>query len=110
MEDVPLQRLGRAAGVAVPLFSLWGAHDLGGGEILDLIPFVDWLAHWHQGVLQLLPINESAPDEASPYTTLSAFAIDPSYIAASRLMDIEQSSAAQQWLDTPQIRRKRASL
>jgi 4-alpha-glucanotransferase len=100
----------RAAGVAIPLFSLRGARDLGTGDILDLIPFVDWLARWHHGVVQLLPINEAAPVEASPYTALSAFAIDPSYIAALRVADIEHSMAAQQWLRAPQVRRKRERL
>ncbi len=100
----------RAAGVAVPLFSLRGAADLGGGDIFDLIPFIDWLARWHQGVVQLLPINEGAPGEASPYSALSAFAIDPSYLAAARVVEIEHSAAAQRWLRTAPVRRKRERL
>jgi 4-alpha-glucanotransferase len=100
----------RAAGVAIPLFSLRNAGDLGSGDILDLIPFIDWLAHWCHTVVQLLPINEAAPAEASPYTALSAFAIDPSYIAAARVADIACSDAAQQWLRSPQVRRKRERL
>ena len=40
----------RAAGVALPLFALRGAEDLGTGTLLDLIPFIDWLARYGQRV------------------------------------------------------------
>ena len=33
-----------------------------------------------QRVLQLLPINEMPPGESSPYSALSAMAIDPQFI------------------------------
>ena len=88
----------RAAGVAVPLFALRGSHDAGTGEILDLVPFIDWLAGWHQGVVQLLPINETAASETSPYNTLSAFAFDPAYISAQDVVDVKHSRAAREWL------------
>jgi 4-alpha-glucanotransferase len=94
----PTQSFARAAGVALPLFSLRGADDVGTGEILDLIPFIDWLQRWQQRVVQLLPINETAPGEASPYNSLSAFAIDPSYISVTRVPEVEHSAAAQEWL------------
>src|SRR5579862_6470748 len=100
----------RTAGIAVPLFALRGAADLGCGTILDLIPFIDWLARWHHGIVQLLPLNEAGPGEASPYAALSAFALDPSYIAAPQVSEIERSPAAQQWLNGAQVRRKRARL
>lgn len=100
------QRFRRAAGVAIPLFSLRGAQNIGSGEILDLIPFIDWLARWHHRVVQLLPINEAAPGEASPYTALSAFAIDPTYISTTAVVDVIHSAAAWQWLSGAQVRRK----
>jgi len=109
-DDSSSHRFVRAAGVAVPLFALRGASDLGSGAILDLIPFIDWLARWHHGIVQLLPLNEAAPGEASPYGALSAFAIDPSYIAATQVADIERSAAAWLWLDGAQVRRKRQRL
>ncbi len=90
----------------MPLFSLRGPDDTGSGEILDLMPFIDWLARWHQRVLQLLPINESAPGEASPYNTLSAFAIDPGYISAARVVDVVRSAAAQEWLRSSALQRR----
>ena len=94
----------RAAGVALPLFALRGAHDIGTGEILDLIPFIDWVDRWQLRVVQLLPINETAIGEASPYNTLSAFAFDPAYISVSQVPDIEHSQAAQELLGAPRVR------
>ncbi len=98
------QQFARAAGVALPLFALRGAHDLGTGEILDLIPFIDWMDRWDQRIIQLLPINETTIGEASPYNTLSAFAIDPAYISVWQVPDVEHSGAAQEVLQTPRVR------
>ncbi len=100
------QQFRRAAGIGVPLFSLRGAQDLGSGTILDLIPFIDWMARWHHTVVQLLPLNETAPDEASPYTTLSVFALDPGYISVSAVPDVIDSEAAQRWLQSPPVQRR----
>jgi len=100
------QRFTRGAGVAVPLFSLRGTHDLGSGTILDLIPFIDWLDRWHQRVVQLLPLNEAAPDEASPYNSASAFAFDPGYISAPEVVDVTMSEPAREWLESRAVQRR----
>jgi 4-alpha-glucanotransferase len=100
----------RAAGVALPVFSLRTRTDTGGGGLLDLIPLIDWLARWHQRVLQILPINEADPDQASPYSALSAFAIDPSYISAPRVPEVQANAAAQAWMRSPQLRRKLSAM
>ncbi len=71
----------RAAGVLIPLFSLRTAADLGRGEILDLIPFLDFVLAMRHRIVQLLPLNETSPGEASPYNALSVFALDPLYIS-----------------------------
>lgn len=105
-QQLPAQRFPRAAGVAIPLFSVRDAHDVGTGEILDLIPFIDWLQAWHQTVLQLLPLNETAPGEASPYNTLSAFAIDPTYVSTAALDDLLASDPAQRWLAAANTQRR----
>src|SRR4051812_28000902 len=39
-----------------------------------------WLAGAGQGILQLPPVNEPAPGQQSPYSPISAMAIDPIYI------------------------------
>jgi 4-alpha-glucanotransferase len=42
-------------------------------------------------VLQLLPINESAPADQSPYSALSAMAIDPQYISLGANVDFQRA-------------------
>jgi len=100
------QHIPRMAGIAVPLFALRGASDEGTGTIGDLIPFIDWLARWHQRVVQLLPLNEASPGEASPYNAISAFAIDPTYLATGQVPDILESDGARQWLASAAVRRR----
>ena len=51
-----------------------------GGEIGDLPTMTMWLRDAGFGVLQLLPTNEMAPGQTSPYSAISAMALDPIYI------------------------------
>ena len=48
-------------------------------------------------MLQILPLNELAPDETSPYSALSAMAIDPRYITIRDVSDAEDFESA--WPD-----------
>jgi 4-alpha-glucanotransferase len=77
----------RRAGILVPLFSLGSSRGWGIGEIPDIAPFARWLESAGQRLLQLLPINEMPPGETSPYSALSAMAIDPQFIALHELED-----------------------
>ena len=84
----------RCAGILIPLFSLRTGTDLGRGEIGGLVSMADLgLAMGHQ-LIQLLPIDEVAPDETSPYSALSVFAIDPMYISARSLPGISRAIIA----------------
>ena len=67
----------RRAGLLVPLFSCPSEASWGIGEIGDVAPMTKWLAASNQRVLQLLPINEMAPGQQSPYSAISAMAISP---------------------------------
>jgi len=71
----------RRAGLLIPLFSCPSSTSWGIGDICDLPPLAAWLAGAGQQVLQLLPINEMAPDQQSPYSAISAMAIDPIFIS-----------------------------
>jgi 4-alpha-glucanotransferase len=77
----------RRAGISVPLFSLRSTNSWGIGEIGDVRAMASWLRSANQSVLQMLPMNELAPDETSPYSPLSAFAIDPQFISIQFLED-----------------------
>ena len=86
MSDV----LRRQAGLLIPLFSCPSSTSWGIGDIGDLVPLTAWLAGGGQRMLQLLPINEMASGQQSPYSALSAMAIDPIYI---RLPDVPEFAA-----------------
>src|SRR6476469_9031619 len=70
----------RQAGLLIPLFSCPSSVSWGIGDIGDIVPMTRWLAGAGQRVLQLLPINEMAPGQQSPYSAISAMAIDPLFI------------------------------
>jgi 4-alpha-glucanotransferase len=79
----------RRSGILVPLFSLASTRSWGIGEIGDLHAMTAWLASARQRLLQLLPINEMPPGESSPYSALSAMAIDPQFISIAPLEDFD---------------------
>jgi 4-alpha-glucanotransferase len=71
----------RRAGICLPLFSMRSRRSWGIGEIGDVAEIGKWMAAAGQSVLQILPLNELAPGESSPYSSLSAMAIDPQFIS-----------------------------
>ncbi len=77
----------RRAGLLIPLFACPSAASWGIGEIGDLAPMTLWLARAGQRVLQLLPINEMAPGQQSPYSAISAMAIDPIFLSLPAIAD-----------------------
>jgi 4-alpha-glucanotransferase len=80
----------RRAGILVPLFSIPSSRSWGIGEIGDIEPMTRWLESAGQRLLQLLPINEMPPGETSPYSALSAMAIDPQFITLDTLEDFAE--------------------
>ena len=80
----------RHAGLLVPLFSLASRQSWGIGEIPDLVPASRWLQRAGLDLLLMLPVNEMASGQHSPYSTLSAMAIDPIFI---RLADVTDFAA-----------------
>jgi 4-alpha-glucanotransferase len=81
------QPAGRRAGVLLPLFSMPSSRSWGIGEIADLPLMARWLRDAGVSVLQLLPINEIAAGQTSPYSAISAMAIDPIYISLHAVAD-----------------------
>ena len=78
---------GRHAGLLLPLFSCPSRRSWGLGEIGDLAPMTAWLRAAGQDLLQLLPLNEMAPGQQSPYSAISAMAIDPLFITVPDVED-----------------------
>jgi 4-alpha-glucanotransferase len=72
---------GRHSGLLVPLFSMPSRASWGIGEIGDIPQLAAWLRDAGQDLLQLLPIHEMAVGQRSPYSALTAMAIDPILIS-----------------------------
>ena len=83
----PARSPSRRAGLLVPLFSIASSRSWGIGEIGDIGAMARWLETAGFRLLQLLPINEMPPSDTSPYSALSAMAIDPQFIALDLLED-----------------------
>jgi 4-alpha-glucanotransferase len=79
----------RRAGLLIPLFSFPSTSSWGIGDIGDIAPMSAWLTSAGQSVLQLLPINEMAPGQQSPYSAISAMAIDPIFINVPAVPDFQ---------------------
>jgi 4-alpha-glucanotransferase len=80
---------GRYAGMLVPLFSIPSRSSWGIGELWDLPALGAWLSDGGFSFVQLLPLNEMAGGQNSPYSALSAMAIDPIFIAPAVVPDVE---------------------
>ena len=78
----------RHAGLLVPLFSIPSRASWGIGEIGDLPRLGEWLAGAGFSFVQLLPINEMADGQNSPYSAMSAMAIDPIFISPAAVPEI----------------------
>ena len=79
----------RRSGILVPLFSLTSTRGWGIGEYLDLPAFSEWLTAGGQTIVQILPITEIPEQETSPYSALTAMALDPIYIRLSAVDDFK---------------------
>ena len=74
----------RAAGVAIPVFSLRSEHSFGVGDFGDLRRFVDWAVATGMKFIQVLPVNDTTTDgrwhDSYPYNIVSMFALHPHYV------------------------------
>lgn len=86
----------RAAGVAVPVFSLRSDDDFGCGDFADLRLLVDWAAATGQQVIQILPINDTTmtrtQSDSYPYSAISSYAIHLLYLRPSQLGELQMES------------------
>jgi 4-alpha-glucanotransferase len=79
----------RRSGVLTPLFSLPSRRSWGVGEFADVPIFARWAATAGQSFIQVLPITEIPDSDTSPYSALTAMALDPIYISLPELEDFE---------------------
>ncbi len=110
--------LPRSAGILIPLFSIRTRDNLGRGEILDLAPMIDFALSTGHRVIQLLPLDETGPDDLSPYSAMSVMAIDPTYISLSGLPGVgrvvlaraREAVGRRRFVERPIIRREKFPL
>jgi 4-alpha-glucanotransferase len=83
-------------GIAVPLFSL---HQNGQaiGTYSDLIPLIAWCKEIGLDVIQLLPLNDTGRD-TSPYSAISAFALNPIHLNLQQLPYVDEDYTLQEML------------
>lgn len=70
----------RLSGIQVPLFSLRSRDDFGIGDFGALEGLFDWMVEAKQRLLMLLPLLPTAPGDTSPYSTRSAFGLNPLFV------------------------------
>ncbi len=74
----------KAAGVAVPVFSLKSDNNFGTGEFNDLKLLADWCHKVGLKMIQILPINDTRTDgswsNSYPYKAISTKALHPIYL------------------------------
>ena len=63
--------LGRRAGLLLPLFSARSTRSWGIGDIADLSRLGPWLRACGLRMLQVLPVNDMATGQTSPYSARS---------------------------------------
>ncbi len=76
-------------GIAVPVSALRTAESCGIGEFLDLERLGDWCRSIGMELIQILPVNDTG-ETSSPYSALSAFALNPIYIRLQTLPGAEE--------------------
>ncbi len=102
ISDLPPFFSRKVSGILLPLFSVKTNKNFGVGEILDLIPLIDWMTENHLHVLQILPICETSPMETCPYLALSGIALDPIYLSVTEWPDFKKSPIAQEDFVSPE--------
>lgn len=88
----------KTAGVLMPLFSMRTNEDWGVGDFDALDKWLEFFSATGTTIVQILPINEMAPGQTCPYNAMTAFGIDPVYIAVHRVSDALQSTEAQAFI------------
>lgn len=87
----------KAAGVAIPVFSLKSENSFGVGDFADLKKMIDWAVMTGQKILQILPVNDTTMThtwtDSYPYNSISIYAFHPMYAnldALGKLTDTKQ--------------------
>lgn len=70
----------RLSGILQPVFSLRSAHDVGVGDFEAFDALFAWMRQASQRLVMVLPLLPTTPGDPSPYSTRSAFGLNPLFI------------------------------
>ena len=88
----------RVNGILLPLAAMRTTGDWGVGDFGSLMEWTDFLARQGTKIIQILPLQETAPGINCPYSALTAFATDPVYADISSVEDIKHAVKAREFV------------
>ena len=77
---------GRLSGILLPLISVRARTDFGIGDFGSLGPLFEWMQAAGQRLWMLLPLLPTTAGDPSPYSTCSAFGLNPLFIDLQPLL------------------------
>ncbi len=105
---------GRAAGIAVSLYSLRSERNWGCGDFADLYKLIDWAAtDLRAGFIGLNPLHaipNRQPYNTSPYLPVCSFYRNPLYLDIERIEDFAKSARAHRIFESAKIQARTAAL
>ena len=90
----------RLNGILLPLSAMKTEKDWGVGDFGSLVEWIGLLSRQGTRILQILPLQETAPGINCPYSALTSFAVDPIYVDVSQLKDIQNNEPAQEFIQS----------
>jgi 4-alpha-glucanotransferase len=104
----------KAAGVAIPVFSLRSKTGMGVGEFTDIKLLVDWCAKTGLKMIQLLPVNDTIQkrtwEDSYPYSAISSFALHPIYLNIAAIDNLPKDITEKMLRESADILNKEDSL
>ncbi len=89
----------RTNGILLPVSAMKTETDWGVGDFSSLCEWVRFLGGLGTKIVQILPLQETAPGQTCPYSALSAFAIDPVYIDVTAVEEVQASARARRTVE-----------
>ncbi|MEO9477734.1 MAG: 4-alpha-glucanotransferase [Cyclobacteriaceae bacterium] len=90
----------KAAGTAIPVFSIRTEDGAGVGEFPDIKKMIDWSAKTGMKVLQILPVNDTVAShtwvDSYPYAAISVHALHPMYASMKAMGQLKDKKLSQE--------------
>lgn len=91
----------KAAGVAIPVFSIRTEDGAGVGEFPDIKKMIDWSVKTGMKVLQILPVNDTVAShtwvDSYPYAAISVHALHPVYASMKEIGQLKDEKLQEEF-------------